>query len=84
MVGQRYTEAPDAAIILSSETLFAALSGYLFLGEWLTTLEIIGAALIFGGILAVQLIPLRQTAKEAIGRKQSVPLKSEAAESSSA
>ena len=58
VVGQRYTPAADAAIILSSETVFAALAGFLFLGEQLTSGQLAGAALILCGILAVELLPL--------------------------
>lgn len=58
VVGQRYTQAADAAIILSSETVFAALAGYLFLGERLTPFQLSGAALILLGIVAVELVPL--------------------------
>lgn len=58
VVGQRYTQAADAAIILSSETVFAAFAGYLFLGERLTLIQLSGAALILCGIVAVELLPL--------------------------
>lgn len=58
VVGQRYTQAADAAIILSSETIFAAFAGFLFLGERLTLLQLSGAALILFGIVAVELVPL--------------------------
>jgi drug/metabolite transporter (DMT)-like permease len=58
VVGQRYTEPADAAIILSSETLFAAIGGFVFLGERLSFIQLTGAILIFTGILAVQLVPL--------------------------
>lgn len=58
VVGQRYTPAPDAAIILSSEAVFAALGGAIFLGERLAMFQFFGAALIFGGILVVELIPI--------------------------
>lgn len=63
VVGQRYTPAPDAAIILSSETVFAALGGAIFLGERLGTLQLFGAGLIFAGILAVELLPMLKLAK---------------------
>lgn len=63
VVGQRYTPAPDAAIILSSETVFAALGGAVFLGERLGSLQLCGAALIFTGILAVELLPMLKLAK---------------------
>lgn len=57
VVAQRHTAATDAAIILSAETLFAALSGALFLAERLNGLQLSGCALILCGILAVQLLP---------------------------
>lgn len=55
---QRHTEAADAAIIISAETIFAALFGYWLMGDRLDTLGIIGGALIFGCISVVQLVPL--------------------------
>ncbi len=64
VVGQRYTPAADAAIILSSETVFAAIAGVLFLGERMTFSQIIGALLILGGILAVEVIPLLTRARQ--------------------
>ncbi len=57
VIGQRYTPAPDAAIILSSETVFAAAGGMLFLGERLTAMQFFGGALILFGIIAVELLP---------------------------
>ena len=64
-IGQRFTHEADAAIILSSETVFAALAGFIFLSERLTALELTGASLIFIGIMAVQLLPmLRNKARQ--------------------
>lgn len=63
VVGQRYTQAADAAIILSSETVFAAMAGYFFLGERLSLVQLSGAALILAGIMAVELIPLTRIGK---------------------
>ena len=57
-IAQRFTHEADAAIILSSETVFAALAGFIFLSERLTALELTGASLIFIGIMAVQLLPM--------------------------
>ena len=51
-------EWADAAIILSSETLFAALFGYLLMGDRLNALGVAGCVLIFVCIIAVQLAPL--------------------------
>lgn len=58
VVAQRYAHAADAAIILSSETLFAATFGYLLLGERLTPTGLLGCGLMLGCILVVQLAPL--------------------------
>lgn len=58
VIGQRYTPAPDAAIILSSEAVFAAIGGAIFLGERMSTIQFSGAILIFTGILAVELVPM--------------------------
>lgn len=56
-VGQRFTTAPQAAIMLSSEALFAALFGVILLGERLSFQGVIGCALIFSAMIAVELIP---------------------------
>ena len=58
VVGQRHTPAPDASVILSAETVFAALAGAVILGESLGARELTGGALILGGVLAVELLPL--------------------------
>jgi drug/metabolite transporter (DMT)-like permease len=58
VVAQRHTHAADAAILLSSETLFAALAGFAFMGDRLGAAAWTGAALIFACILAVQVAPL--------------------------
>src|SRR5262245_35173172 len=57
-VGQRFTTAPQAAIMLSSEALFAGLFGVILLGERLPPEGIIGCALIFAAMIAVELIPV--------------------------
>ncbi|WP_417771139.1 DMT family transporter [Stappia sp.] len=57
-LGQRWTGSVDAAILLSSEALFAALFGALLLGERLTPTSLAGCLLIFAAILVVQLAPL--------------------------
>jgi drug/metabolite transporter (DMT)-like permease len=58
VVAQRYAQAADAAIVLSSETLFAAMFGFLLLNERLTWAGMVGCVLIFVSMLAVQLLPL--------------------------
>lgn len=56
-VAQRYTTAPQAAIFLSSEALFAALFGVLLLGETISPAGYVGCAIIFIAMLAVELLP---------------------------
>ncbi len=63
VVAQRFSPASDAAIILSAETVFAALAGFIFLGERLSSAQLFGAALILSGILAVQLLPIYSARK---------------------
>ena len=55
VVAQRHAPAADAAIILSMESVFAALSGWLALGETLTRQQLAGCALMFAGMLLAQL-----------------------------
>ena len=57
VIGQRYTSAAQAAIFLSSEALFAALFGTLFLGERLAGAGYLGCLLIFMAMLAVEIVP---------------------------
>lgn len=58
VVGQRYAQASDAAIILSAETLFAALFGYLLMGDRLSAMGMGGCGLILACIVIVQLMPM--------------------------
>lgn len=58
VVAQRHTPAADAAILLSCETVFAALAARIFVGEILTPEQLLGGALIFACVLAIQLLPL--------------------------
>lgn len=57
IVGQRYTTAPQAAIFLSTEAVFAALFGALFLGERLPATGLAGCALILCAIVLVEAVP---------------------------
>lgn len=56
-IGQRYVPPPNAAIVLSGESLFAALGGALFLGERLPLPGYVGALMIFAAIVAVEAVP---------------------------
>lgn len=63
-VGQKYAPPSHAAIILSMETVFAVIGGYLFLQEILGFKEIIGCLLMLAGMLLSQLGALQPTAKD--------------------
>jgi len=54
-IAQKYTSSSHAAILLSLESLFAAVFGVLILNEVMTTQMIIGSVLIFSAILMVEL-----------------------------
>lgn len=58
-IGQRHTTAPQAAIFLSSEALFAALFAAFILGERIALLGLLGCGLIFAAMLAVEIVPAR-------------------------
>ena len=55
---QRYTTAPQAAIFMSSEALFAALFGAILLSERIGFIGLIGCMLIFTAMLMVELVPM--------------------------
>jgi drug/metabolite transporter (DMT)-like permease len=57
VVAQRHTRPAEAAILLSSEVLFAALAGALYLGERLAPIQLAGGLLIFACIVGVQILP---------------------------
>jgi drug/metabolite transporter (DMT)-like permease len=53
----RHTTPPEAAVILSAESLFAAAAGALMLGERLSPVSWFGAGLMIAAVLLVQLGP---------------------------
>ncbi|MGI9479460.1 MAG: DMT family transporter [Hyphomicrobiaceae bacterium] len=58
-IALRHTPAAEATIIVSTETVFAAIAGVILLGEQLLWIGWIGAALMFSATLIVQLAPKR-------------------------
>jgi len=56
-VAMKRTPASEAAVLVSMETVFAALAGALLLGERLPPIGWVGAALLFAASLLVQLAP---------------------------
>ncbi len=55
IMGQRLAPAAHAAIILSTESLFAALGGWLILSEVMTSRQIAGAVLMLAGVVISQI-----------------------------
>jgi len=58
VVAQRDALASHAAILLSLEAVFAALAGWLFLDEQLSSRQLLGCGLMLAGMLLAQLGPL--------------------------
>jgi len=55
IVGQKYTDPILASLILSMESVFAALSGWVVLKEVFTGKELIGCLLVFSAIIIAQI-----------------------------
>jgi len=68
VVAQRRAEPAHAAIILSLEGAFAALGGWLVLGESLSLRDLVGCGLMFAGMLVSQIMG-RRLKVETKGRK---------------
>lgn len=60
ILGQKYVNVVLASIILSLESVFSVLAGWLLLGQQLALREIFGCALVFAAILLAQLPPKRR------------------------
>ena len=58
-IGQKHAPPTDAALILSMESVFAAVLGYLFLHERFSTVQLIGCLLVMAAIILAQ-IPQKQ------------------------
>ena len=54
---QRYTTSTHAAVLLCFESVFAAVSGVIFGMDSVTWRMIVGASLIFSGMLIIELLP---------------------------
>jgi drug/metabolite transporter (DMT)-like permease len=57
IVGQRHAPPTDAALIMSLESVFAAIFGALLLAEGLNPVQIIGCGLILSGVVLAQIRP---------------------------
>ena len=55
IIGQSHTEPTIASLLMSLESVFAMLFGWMILKEALTATELFGCALVFGGVVLAQL-----------------------------
>lgn len=67
--GQKYASPAAASIIMSLESVFALLAGYVFLKEKASLRELAGCAVMLTGMIISQL-PEKTTKNKAIGEKQ--------------
>ncbi len=54
VIAQRFAPPSDAALLMGTEAVFAALFGYLTLGEGLTAVQVLGCGLILVAVVLVQ------------------------------
>jgi drug/metabolite transporter (DMT)-like permease len=55
VLGQKYAPPTDATILLSMEAVFAALTGFIFLGETMRVVQLVGCGLILIAVMVTQL-----------------------------
>ena len=58
IMAQHKANPAPAAIILSMESVFATIAGWIILSQFLDTNKILGCVFIFAGVVMVQLLPL--------------------------
>jgi drug/metabolite transporter (DMT)-like permease len=59
VLGQKYAPPTDATILLSMEAVFAALTGFIFLGEVMEPIQLVGCGMILAAVLITQLAAAR-------------------------
>jgi drug/metabolite transporter (DMT)-like permease len=65
IIAQKDTDPTVASLLMSLESVFAVLSGWLVLKEKLTTWEAIGCVLVFAAVILSQLPDRKKEAKKA-------------------
>jgi drug/metabolite transporter (DMT)-like permease len=68
MVGQKNTNPAIAAILLSLESIFAAICGCIFLGEVMTVRETLGCVIMFGAFIITQIPGIQAICKDHKGK----------------
>lgn len=72
IIAQKDAPATHAAVLMSLEAVFAAIFGVILLAERLTTIELVGCGLMFGGMLLSQLWPHKRTPAEKVELRDAV------------
>lgn len=60
VVGQKYVPAQAATLLMSLESVFAAVAGVIILREMMSVREVLGAAIMLAAVLMVQLYPQKK------------------------
>ena len=55
IISQKYIAGQTASILMSMESVFAVVGGYIFLGEKLSAVELTGCAVILAAVILAQL-----------------------------
>lgn len=74
IVGQKYAEPAVASIVMSLESVFAVLAGWMILGERLSVRESWGCVLVFGAVILAQSAELVSWIKEELRKKNKNPV----------
>lgn len=74
IVAQRYTPATEAALIMSLESVFAAVAAALYLGERLTVPATLGCALILLGVVMIEVIPIWSRRRPGVAMAEDPPI----------
>lgn len=64
IIAQKTTDATVAAILMSLESVFAALAGWLFLSEQLGLIELFGCILVFAAVILAQVPTFMENAQQ--------------------
>lgn len=64
IIGQRYTAPTVATLLMSLESVFAALSGWLILHEKMSVKEFCGCVLVFAAVILAQLVDTTPSSKK--------------------
>jgi drug/metabolite transporter (DMT)-like permease len=73
MLGQRRLEPTAASLLLSPESVFSALAGWIILGQTLSGRELFGCALVFCAVVLSQLPWRRLFGKRCMRRESALP-----------